>query len=57
MKKVSTGISNLKGDDETIAESDTEKAGELNSFFLENMFVEENVNSIQTFKIEVVELV
>ena len=32
-RKVSTGISNLKRDDGTIAESDIEKAEELNSFF------------------------
>ena len=55
-RKVSTGISYLKRDDGTIAESDTEKVEELNSFF-KNVFVKEKVNNIQTFKIEVVELV
>ena len=47
-RKVSTGISNLKRDDGTFAESDSEKAEDLNSFF-KDVFVKENICNIANF--------
>ena len=47
-RKVNTGISNLKRDDGTVAETDTEKADDLN-FFFKSVFVKENVSNISNF--------
>ena len=47
-RKVKTGISSLKRSDGTTAESDTERAEELNSSF-KDVFVSENKDNIPTF--------
>ena len=47
-RKVNVGISNLKRNDGSLAETDTEKAKELNTFF-KDVFVIENTDTIPDF--------